>query len=100
MLEFLLNLKEVVIKSYTNEQHIRRLRVQVPALITAGLFNFPSKALIIDNWQYIATSNNTIFKIEFRIERGYEYKLVNKYTQEKSIESLQTDDKFMPVTKV
>ena len=100
VLEILLNLKEVVLKSYTNEPQIGRLRVQGPAIVTAGLFDLPSEVEIIDHRQYIATiCNNTIFEIEFRIEKGYGYKLVDKYTYGKSLDFLQIDAIFMPVLK-
>nr|YP_009660592.1 DNA-directed RNA polymerase alpha subunit [Corallina chilensis]QCS25540.1 DNA-directed RNA polymerase alpha subunit [Corallina chilensis] len=100
VLEILLNLKEVVLKSYAAEPQIGRLRVQGPAVVTAGLFDLPPEIEIIDHRQYIATiCNNTIFEMEFRIEKGYGYKLVNKYTHEKSIDFLQIDAVFMPVKK-
>lgn len=101
VLEILLNLKEVVLKSHTNEAQIGRVRVQGPAVITAGLFDLPPEIELIDHRQYIATiCNNTIFEMEFRIEKGYGYKLVNKYSNTKSIDFLAVDAVFMPVKKI
>lgn len=101
VLEILLNLKEVVLKSYTDETQIGRLRVQGPAVVTAGLLDLPPEVEIIDKRQYIATiCNNTIFEIEFRIEQGYGYKLIDNYKHEKSLDFLQIDTVFMPVKKV
>jgi len=100
VLEILLNLKEVILRSYTKETQIGRLRVQGPAVITAGMFDLPAEVELIDHRQYIATiCNNTIFEMEFRIEKGQGYKLVNEYKKEKSIDFLQIDAVFMPVTK-
>jgi len=100
VLEILLNLKEIVLKSTTNESQIGRLRVQGPAVITAGLLDLPTEIEVIDNRQYIATiCNNTIFEMEFRIEQGYGYNLVENYNHEKSIDFLQIDAVFMPVKK-
>lgn len=100
VLEILLNLKEVVLKSSTSETQIGRLRIQGPAVITAGLLDMPPEIEVIDHKQYIATiCNNTIFEMELRIEQGYGYKLVNNYLDEKSIDFLQIDAVFMPVKK-
>ena len=101
VLEILLNLKEIVLKSYTDESQIGRLRVQGPAVVTAGLLDLPPEVEIIDKRQYIATiCNNTIFEMEFRIEQGYGYKLIDNYKHEKSLDFLQIDAVFMPVKKV
>nr|YP_009295927.1 DNA-directed RNA polymerase alpha subunit [Schimmelmannia schousboei]AOM64862.1 DNA-directed RNA polymerase alpha subunit [Schimmelmannia schousboei] len=100
VLEILLNLKEIVLKSYSQEPQIGRIRVQGPAIVTAGLFDLPPEIEIIDPKQYIATiCNNTIFEMEFRIEQGYGYRLMDKGIDNKSIDFLQIDAVFMPVTK-
>lgn len=100
VLEILLNLKEIVLKSKSDEAQIGRLRVQGPAVVTAGLFDLPPEIEVIDKRQYIATiCNNTIFEMEFKIEQGYGYKLVDNYVHEKSIDFLQIDAVFMPVKK-
>ena len=100
VLEILLNLKEVVLKSYTKEPQIGRLRIQGPAVITAGLLDLPPEVDIIDHRQYIATiCNNTIFEMEFRIEKGNGYRLVDGNIFEKSIDFLQIDAVFMPVKR-
>lgn len=100
VLEILLNLKEIVLKGQTDETQIGRLRVQGPAVVTAGLLDLPPEIEAIDKRQYIATiCNNTIFEMEIKIEQGYGYKLVNNYTDEKSIDFLQIDAVFMPVKK-
>lgn len=100
VLEILLNLKEVVLKSYSQEPQIGRIRIQGPAVITAGLFDLPTEIEIIDPKQYIATvCNNTIFEMEFRIEKGRGYRLVDKGIDKKSIDFLQIDAVFMPTKK-
>nr|YP_009313969.1 RNA polymerase a-subunit [Hommersandiophycus borowitzkae]SCW22223.1 RNA polymerase a-subunit [Hommersandiophycus borowitzkae] len=100
ILEILLNLKEVVIKSYTDKPQIGRVRVQGPAIITAGLFDIPNEIEIIDPRQYIATiCNNTIFEMEFRIEQGRGYRLIDKGMDDKAIDFLQIDAVFMPAKK-
>nr|YP_009315809.1 RNA polymerase a-subunit [Trichogloeopsis pedicellata]SCW24467.1 RNA polymerase a-subunit [Trichogloeopsis pedicellata] len=100
ILEILLNLKEVVVKSYTDKPQIGRVRVQGPAIITAGLFDIPNEIEIIDPRQYIATiCNNTIFEMEFRIEQGRGYRLIDKGMDDKAVDFLQIDAVFMPAKK-
>jgi len=101
VLEILLNLKEVVLKSYTREPSIGRLRVQGPSIITASNFELPPDIEVIDTDQYIATiCNNNILEMEFRIEPGKGYQIVEKFMDDTSIDFLQVAAIFMPVKKV
>ena len=101
VLEILLNLKEIVLKSYTKEPSIGRLRVQGPSIITASNFELPPDVEVIDNDQYIATiCNNNILEMEFRIEPGKGYQIVEKFMDDTSVDFLQVDAIFMPVKKV
>nr|QCI04638.1 RNA polymerase a-subunit [Apoglossum ruscifolium] len=100
VLEILLNLKEVVLKNHSSEAQIGRVRIQGPAVVTTGLFELPPEIELIDPKQYIATvCNNTIFEMEFRIEKGNGYRLVDKGIDNKSIDFLQIDAVFMPAKK-
>nr|YP_009395647.1 RNA polymerase a-subunit [Vertebrata isogona]ARW64516.1 RNA polymerase a-subunit [Vertebrata isogona] len=100
VLEIILNLKEVVLKSYSKETQIGRVKIQGPAVITTGLFDIPPEIEIIDPKQYIATiCSNTIFEMEFKIEQGNGYRLVEKGIDDKSIDFLQIDAIFMPAKK-
>jgi DNA-directed RNA polymerase subunit alpha len=101
VLEILLNLKEVVLKSYSREPSIGRLRVQGPAIITASNFELSPDIEVIDTEQYIATiCNNNILEMEFRIEPGKGYQIVEKFMDDTSVDFLQVDAIFMPVKKV
>nr|YP_009391707.1 RNA polymerase a-subunit [Laurenciella marilzae]ARW59851.1 RNA polymerase a-subunit [Laurenciella marilzae] len=101
VLEIILNLKEVTLKSYSKETQIGRVKVQGPAVVTTGLFDLPPEIEIIDPKQYIATvCNNTIFEMEFKIEQGNGYQLVDKGVDNKSIDFLQIDAIFMPAKKI
>jgi DNA-directed RNA polymerase subunit alpha len=94
-------LKEVVLKSYSKEPSIGRLRVQGPAIITASNFELSPDVELIDTDQYIATiCNNNILEMEFRIEAGKGYQIVEKFMDDTSVDFLQVDAIFMPVKKV
>nr|YP_009654428.1 RNA polymerase a-subunit [Pleurostichidium falkenbergii]QCH39715.1 RNA polymerase a-subunit [Pleurostichidium falkenbergii] len=100
VLEIILNLKEVILKSHSAEPQIGRLRIQGPAVITTGLFDIPPEIELIDPKQYIATiCSNTIFEMEFKIEQGNGYKLADKGIDERSIDFLRIDAIFMPAKK-
>ena len=62
ILEILLNLKGVILKSKTLDSQVGRIKVQGPAIITADLIQLPEDLKIINPNHYIATisSNNTV----------------------------------------
>jgi DNA-directed RNA polymerase subunit alpha len=101
VLEILLNLKEIVFKSDSNDTMIGRVRIQGPAIVTAKDFELPPELTLIDPKQYVATiCNNNVLEMEFRIEKGKGYRLVEKGIDETSVDFLQIDSIFMPVKKV
>lgn len=102
VLELLLNLKNIVLKSYTSEPKIGRLKVQGVSKVTATNFELPSEVEIIHDSQYIATlSENAILEMEFRIEKGRGYKIVDQKNPDlESVDFLPIDAIFMPVRKV
>jgi DNA-directed RNA polymerase subunit alpha len=102
VLDILLNLKKVVLKSYSSQPQIGRLLVQGPATVTADQFDLPSEVELIDPSQYIATlSAGSTLEMEFRIENGKGYRTVDKARDEATaLDFLQIDSVFMPVRKV
>jgi DNA-directed RNA polymerase subunit alpha len=102
VLEILMKMKEVVLKSYSAQPQIGRLLVSGPAVVTAAHFDLPSEVEIIEPSQYIATlSEGAKLEMEFRIERGKGYRTVEKGREEATaIDFLQIDSVFMPVRKV
>ena len=101
VLEILLNLKEVIFKSETKETAIGRLRVQGPAIVTANDFELPIDISLVDPKQYVATiCGNNILELEFQVDKGRGYRLVEKGNDQASTDFLQVDAIFMPVKKV
>lgn len=102
VLEILLNMKEIVLKSYTSAPQIGRVMVTGPATVRAAQFDLPSEVEIVDPGQYIATlGDGARLEMEFRIERGKGYRSVERGRDESaSVDFLQIDAVFMPVTKV
>ncbi|MCL6433115.1 MAG: DNA-directed RNA polymerase subunit alpha [Leptolyngbyaceae cyanobacterium HOT.MB2.61] len=102
VLDILLNMKKVVLKSYSSQPQIGRLLVQGPATVTAERFDLPSEVELVDPNQYIATlSTGSTLEMEFRIERGKGYRAVERGRDETAaLDFLQIDSVFMPVRKV
>jgi DNA-directed RNA polymerase subunit alpha len=102
VLEILMRMKEVILKSYSPQPQIGRLLVNGPATITASHFDLPSEVEVIDPTQYVATiADGGKLEMEFRIERGKGYRTVERGREEAtSLDFLQIDSVFMPVRKV
>ena len=101
ILEILLNLKGIVLKSNTQTPQFGRLKIQGPAVITADLIQLPSNLEIINPNHYIMTiSTSNIIEIEFKFEYGTGYRLASQTFLEKNENYLQLDAIFMPVQKV
>nr|WP_199330385.1 DNA-directed RNA polymerase subunit alpha [Microcoleus sp. FACHB-68] len=102
VLEILLNMKEVVLKTYSSQPQIGRLLVNGPATVTASQFDLPSEVEVVDQIQYVATlSEGATLEMEFRIEKGRGYRAVDRSRDEApALDFLQIDAIFMPVRKV
>ncbi len=102
VLEIMLNLKEIVLKSYADAPQIGRLVATGPATVTAAQFDLPSEVEVIDPHQYVATlAEGAKLEIEFRVEKGVGYRAIDRAKDEiASLDILQIDAVFMPVTKV
>jgi DNA-directed RNA polymerase subunit alpha len=101
ILEILLNLKGIVIKSNTRDIKFGRLKVQGPLVVTADLISLPTGLEIVNKNHYIATISSSInLEIEFKIEHGTGYKLASQMFVDEDKSFLQIDSIFMPVQKV
>ncbi|MBD2042391.1 DNA-directed RNA polymerase subunit alpha [Microcoleus sp. FACHB-672] len=101
VLEILLNMKEVVLKTYSSQPQIGRLLVNGSATVTASQFDLPSEVEVVDQNQYVATlSEGATLEMEFRIEKGRGYRAVDRSRDDTPVDFLQIDAIFMPVRKV
>ncbi|PSN19985.1 DNA-directed RNA polymerase subunit alpha [filamentous cyanobacterium CCP5] len=102
VLDILLNMKEIVLCSYSPQPQIGRLLVQGPTTVTAGHFDLPSEVDIINPEQYVATvSDGYTLEMEFRIESGKGYRAVDRNRDEATaLDFMQIDSVFMPVRRV
>ena len=101
ILEILLNLKGIVLKSKTKETQFGRLKIQGPNVVTADFIEVSDDLKIINPTHYIATlSTSSILEIEFKFEYGTGYKLATQTFSDENENYLQLDTIFMPVQKV
>jgi DNA-directed RNA polymerase subunit alpha len=102
VLDILLNMKKIVLKSYSSQPQIGRVLVQGPATVIADHFDLPSDVQLVDPDQYVATlSPGAMLEMEFRIEKGTGYRGVSKSRDDASaLDFLQIDSLFMPVRRV
>lgn len=101
ILEILLNLKGIILKSKIKDTQFGKLKIKGPAVITASSIEVPDDIEIINPNHYIGTiSNSNIVEIEFKFEYGKGYKLAKHFFSDPLSEFLQTDAIFMPVQKV
>jgi DNA-directed RNA polymerase subunit alpha len=103
VLEIILNIKEIVLKGdieKINQPILGRLKIQGPAIITAGLIDF-SEITVVNKSHYIATiSDNSLIEMEFKVEKGKNYRIIDSLKPKDPIDFLQIDSIFMPVRKV
>jgi DNA-directed RNA polymerase subunit alpha len=102
VLEIMLNMKEIILKSYSDQTQIGRLLAIGPATVTAAQFDVPSEIEVIDPNQYVATlADGAKLEMEFRVERGAGYRAIERSKDDtSSLDFLQIDSVFMPVIKV
>ena len=102
VLDIILNLKEVVLKTYTNQPQIGRLAVQGPATVTAAHFELPAEVELINPDHYVASvAQGHTLEMEFRVENGRGYRAVSNNREEATaLDFMQIDAIFMPVRKV
>lgn len=101
ILEILLNLKGIVLRSDTKTPQFGRLSIQGPGVVTADLIQLPPGLNLINPNHYIMTvSTANIIEIEFKFEYGIGYKLASQTLLEEDENYLQLDTIFMPIQKV
>ncbi|TVP67632.1 MAG: DNA-directed RNA polymerase subunit alpha [Leptolyngbya sp. LCM1.Bin17] len=102
VLDILLNMKGVILRSYSSQPQIGRLLVQGPAKVTSEHFELPSEVEVVNPEQYVATvADGHTLEMEFRVERGQGYRSVDRSKDDATaLDFIQIDSVFMPVRKV
>jgi DNA-directed RNA polymerase subunit alpha len=100
VIEILLNLRQIILKSSKSEKTYARLKIKGPAIITASYikFDIASDLKLINPNQYIATiTNDSILEMEFKIESGKDFNLAKNQTVLNPSDFLAVDKISSPV---
>ena len=101
ILEILLNLKGIILKSDSKEPEVGYFKVQGPTVITADRIKFSEGSTVVNPNHYIATISSSItLEFEFKIEYGTGYKLASQDSLKSTENFLELDTIFMPVRQV
>lgn len=99
--DIILNLKDIVLTSVSDEPVIVRLDSRGPAEVTAGDIKVPSEIEILNRELHIATLNaKGRLAIDLTVERGRGYLSADRETQSKTIGIIPIDAIFSPVRRV
>jgi DNA-directed RNA polymerase subunit alpha len=99
--DIILNVKDVVLTSDSDEAVIVRLDIRGPADVTAGDVKTPSEVEILNRDLHIATLNaKGRLAIDLTVERGRGYMSADRETATKTIGVIPVDAIFSPVRRV
>jgi DNA-directed RNA polymerase subunit alpha len=99
--DIILNIKDVVLTSTSEEEIIVRLDVRGPATITAGDIKTPSDVEILNPDQHIATLNaKGRLAVDLTVGRGRGYLSSDRDNQNRTIGVIPVDAIFSPVRRV
>ncbi len=99
--DIILNLKDVVVSSTSDEPVVVRLDVRGPAEVTAGDIRLPSEVEILNKDLHIATLNaKGRLAIDLTVERGRGYLSAERSTDNRTIGVIPIDAIFSPVRRV
>ena len=99
--DIILNLKDIVLTSVSDEPVIVRLDARGPAEVTAGDIKVPSEIEILNKDLHLATLNaKGRLAIDLTVERGRGYLSADRETVSKTIGVVPIDAIFSPVRRV
>jgi DNA-directed RNA polymerase subunit alpha len=99
--DIILNVKDIVLTSTSDESVIVRLDVRGPADVSAGDIKVPSEIEILNKDQHVATLNaKGRLAVDLTVERGRGYLSADRETVNKTIGVVPIDAIFSPVRRV
>ena len=101
LLEIILNLKQIILKTERDETFIGEIDVEGPGVITASNIQFGADVTIINPNHYITTiSENTHLKFTVKANKGYGYQFAEQTNLDDAVDFIAMDAIFMPVLNV
>ncbi|MBI3590806.1 MAG: DNA-directed RNA polymerase subunit alpha [Candidatus Melainabacteria bacterium] len=102
VIDIMLNLKGLVVKSFSDQPQTLRISAKGPTTVLAKDIQVPADIQIINpDWKIATISNNGKIDMEIFIENGVGYIPADKQkTQNRPIDMIPVDSVFMPIRKV
>src|SRR5262249_51540345 len=99
--DIILNLKDIVLTSESDEAVVMRLDVRGPASVSAGDIRTPADVEILNKDLHVATPNSKgRLAVDLTVERGRGYLSSDRETQSRTIGRIPIDAIFSPVRRV
>ncbi len=99
--DVILNLKDIVLTSTSDDPVVIRLDIRGPADVTAGDIKLPSEIEILNRDAHIATVNaKGRLAVDLTVERGRGYLSSDRESQNRTIGVIPVDAIFSPVRRV
>lgn len=99
--DIILNLKDVVLRSQSEESVLLRLDVRGPGDVTAGDIQCPADVEILNRDLHLATLNASArLAVDLRVEPGYGYVSAERNKKNQTISVIPVDSIFSPVRRV
>ncbi len=99
--DVILNIKDIVLTSTSDEPVVLRVDVRGPATVTAGDIKAPSEIEILNKDLHIATLNGKArLAVDLTVERGRGYLSSERDAQNRTIGVIPVDAIFSPVRRV
>ena len=101
VVDVMLNLKGLVVKSFSNEPQVLRLTAKGPMTVLAKDIQIPADVQIINpDWKIATLANDGKLEMEMYVENGTGYIPADKQKTQRPIDVLPIDAVFMPIRKV
>ncbi len=103
VIDIMLNLKGLVVKSFSDQPQTLRISATGPAIVLAKDIQAPSDVQIINpDWKIATLASDGKLEMEIIVENGVGYIPADKHKsqQNKAIDLIPVDAAFMPIRKV
>ncbi len=101
VMQIILNLKDLVVKLHEDDSATLTLRAESPGNVTAGSFEVPSHAEVVNPDLHIATlAKGGKLVMEVRVERGTGYVPAEVHGTKDRINSIPVDAVYTPIRRV
>lgn len=101
VMQIILNLKDLVVKLHDDDSATLTLRAEAPGNVTAGNFEVPSHAEVVNPDLHIATlAKGGKLVMEVRVERGMGYVPAEIHGTKDRINSIPVDAVYTPIRRV